>query len=79
VLDVLTLPQVLFAVLTKAEWEHSEQAGELQSMALATAAGMGSQAAHDAIKKMAKRKLGQRELTFSEMLDREREKQSAGG
>lgn len=78
-LDNLTLPQVLFCVLQKAEYEHGERVWEMQTMALAVAAGMGSQSAYNAIKGIAKRKLEQRQLTFGELLAREQEKQQTGG
>jgi len=74
VLDCLTLPQVLFQTLQKAEWEHGEQIWQLQSLATAVASGMGSKDAAKFIERFAKQKLGQREKSFTELLAEERKK-----
>ena len=77
VLDCLTLPQVLFQTLQKAEWEHEERRWQMQSLATAVAAGTGGKEAANAIERFVKQKLGQREKSFTELLAEERKR--AGG
>jgi len=64
----MTLPQVLFLTVQKAEQEHEERAWQMQSLSVAVAAGMGSKEANKAIQRFAKQKLGRRERTFGELL-----------